>query len=195
MARAWRYPGSIRACGPPGAVASGRWRLHPEAPPTDDVLQEGAPLGCGMAGRSPVRVFRRSLNAWFLKSFEKPKRQSALGRWLRARGRRTRADHGDVRLPRREMKEPGRSPVQWPGRSPVQWQGAPLCGDRALPCALVQALPELFVVARPVLGPLGASPRSSFFSRSSRGAPPRRCLFFGALPRMVAGTLPRAASM
>ena len=175
MARAWRYPGSIRACGPPGAVASGRWRLHPEAPPTDDVLQEGAPLGCGMAGRSPVRVFRRSLNAWFLKSFEKPKRQSALGRWLRARGRRTRADHGDVRLPRSELKEPGRSPVQWPGRSPVQWQGAPLCGDRALPCALVQALPELFVCrAAGSWAVLGASPRSSFFSRSSRGTPPRR---------------------
>ena len=24
MARAWRCPGSLRACGPPGAVASGR---------------------------------------------------------------------------------------------------------------------------------------------------------------------------
>ena len=99
-------------------------------------------------------------------------------------------------MPRSERWWPGRSPVRRPGRSPVQWQGAPLCSDRALPCAFVQALPELFACrAAGSQAVLGAALRSSFFSRSSRGAPPRRCLFFGALPRMAAGALPRAATM
>ena len=69
----WLVPGGIPAQSGHAArparspAGAGACILRLRRPTT--LLREGAPLGCGMAGRSPVRVFRRSLNAWFLKSF------------------------------------------------------------------------------------------------------------------------------
>ena len=47
----WRCPGSFGVCSPPGAVASGRGRVHPETPTR---LREGIPLGVVRQG-APLR--------------------------------------------------------------------------------------------------------------------------------------------